>query len=120
VSSDATVAPSGLLTGAEFQDELRRVIRFRQQLPIGDPLAAAVKRIEQGPAFAQSRLLTRILEALTHQTGEFRPAEITSLDAETYALVIALMDAHAAGTATRADWLQANDAARAAQLSVDG
>lgn len=109
-----------LLSAVQFQEALRHVIRFRQQLPIADPLASAVKRIEQNPAFAQSRLLTRILDALTHQRGEFRHAEITALDAETFAMVITLMDAYAAGTSTQAEWEHAVEAARAAELGAGG
>ena len=104
----------------QFQEALRHVIRFRQQSLIADPLASAVKRIEQNPAFAQSRLLTRILDALTYQRGEFRRAELTALDAETFAMVIALMDAYAAGTSTRAHWEHAVAAARAAELVAGG
>ena len=70
------------------------------------------------PAFAQSRLLTRILVALTYGQGEFRRAEVAALDAGTYAMVIALMDAFGAGTTTRAAWEQAVTAARAAELDA--
>lgn len=103
------------LTAAQFQDALRRVVRFREQLPLGDPLAAAVQRIERNPAFAQSRLLTRILVALTYAEGEFRRAEIGALDAETYAMVITLMDAFDSGTCTRTAWEAAVVSARAAE-----
>jgi hypothetical protein len=110
-----------LLSAARFQDELRRVARFfRSRLPVGDPLDATVRKIEQNPAFTQSRLLTRILAALTYQQGEFRRAEISALDAETLAMVITLMDVHAAGTSAREDWVRAADAANAAQLGVGG
>lgn len=101
-----------------FLEELRRVARFRTGPPIGDPLDAAVKQIEKNPAFTQSRLLTRILAALTYQQGEFRRAEIAALDSETLAMVITLMDAHAAGTSTREEWVCAVDAAKAAQLGA--
>ena len=77
-----------------------------------------MKKIEKNPAFTQSRLLTRILAALTYQQGEFRRAEIASLDSETLAMVITLMDAHAAGTTTREEWICAVDLARAAQLTT--
>ena len=120
VGSPPAVGATELLSAVQFQDALRHVIRFRQQRPIADPLAAAVKRIEQNPAFAQSRLLTRILDALTYQQGQFRRAEITALDAETFAMVIALMDAYAAGTPTRAAWERAVDVARAAELGAFG
>jgi hypothetical protein len=77
-----------------------------------------VRRIEKNPAFTQSRLLTRILAALTYQQGEFRRAEIACLDSETLAMVITLMDAHAAGTTTREEWICAVDLARAAQATT--
>lgn len=110
-----------LLSAVRFQEELRRVARFfRSRLPVGDPLEATVRKIEQNPAFAQSRLLTRILAALTYQQGEFRRAEISALDADTLAMVVTLMDVHAAGTSTREEWVRAADAAKAAQLGVGG
>jgi hypothetical protein len=109
-----------LLSAVRFQEELRRLARFRPRLPVGDPLAAELRKIEQNPAFTQSRLLTRILVALIYQEGEFRRAEIAALDAETLAMVISLMDAHAGGTSTREEWVCAVDAARAAQLGAGG
>jgi hypothetical protein len=110
-----------LLSAVRFQEELRRVARFfRSRVSVGDPLDATVRKIEQNPAFTQSRLLTRILVALTYQQGEFRRAEISALDADTLAMVITLMDVHAAGTSTREEWVRAADAANAAQLGVGG
>ncbi len=109
-----------LLTALQFQEALRQVIRFRPQLPVENPLAAAAKQIAQNPAFSQSRLLTRILDALTHQRGEFRRAEITALDAQTFALVLTLMDAFAAGTYTRAERELAVKTAKAAGLDAGG
>jgi hypothetical protein len=106
-----------LLSAARFQEELRRISRLCPRLAVGDPLAAAVRRIEQNPAFAQSRLLTRILSALIYQKGDFRRAEVAALDAQTLAMVIALMDAHTNGTSTREEWMFALDAAKAAELS---
>ena len=103
------------LSGAQFQDALRQVVRFREQPLVGDPLVSAVKLIEQNPAFAQSRLLTRILVALTYQEGVFRRAEIGALDAETFAMVITLMDAFASGSSPRSAWVGAVDSARAAE-----
>lgn len=108
------------LSALRFLEEIKRVARYGRALPVGDPLAAAVRRIEKGPAFAQSRLLTRILAALTYQKGEFRRAEVAALDSETLAMVITLMEAHAAGTSTRADWESAVAAANAAQLGAGG
>ena len=109
-----------LLSPARFEEELRRIGRYRPRTPIGDPLDAAVKKIEKNPAFTQSRLLTRILAALTYQEGEFRRAEASSLDSETLFLVIKLMDAYAAGAHAREEWIRAVDAARAAELGAGG
>lgn len=109
------------LSAARFQEELRRVAHFfRTRPPVGDPLEATVRKIEQNPAFAQSRLLTRILTALAYQQGEFRRAEISALDADTLSMVVTLMDVHAAGTSKREDWVRAADAAKAAQLGAGG
>lgn len=107
-----------LLSAARFQEELRRVARFRSRPQVGSALDATVRKIEQNPAYTQSRLLTRILAALTYQRGEFRRAEIAALDSETLAMVITLMDAHAAGTSTREEWIRAVDAATAAQTGA--
>jgi hypothetical protein len=109
-----------LLSIPRFLEELRRIARFRSGLPIGDPLDAAVKKIENNPAFTQSRLLTRILAALTYQEGEFRRAELSAFDAGTLGIVIALMDTCVAGTSTREEWIGAVDLARAAQLGAGG
>lgn len=107
-----------LLSTPRFLEELRRITRYRPAVRVGDPLDAAVKRIEKNPAFAQSRLLTRILAALTYQEGEFRRAEAAALDSDTLALVITLMDAMAAGTTTREEWVCAVELAKAAELAV--
>lgn len=120
VKSRPAAGATELLSPARFEEEVRRVARYGRALPVGDPLAAAVRRIEGSPAFTQSRLLTRILAALTYQQGEFRRAEIAALDSETLAMVITLMDAHAAGTSTREDWVRAADAAKAAQVGAGG
>ena len=109
------IAATELLSPAQFQEELRHVLRFREHPAIADPLASALQRIESNPAFAQSRLLTRILVALTYQEGAFRRAEIGALDAETFAMVITLMDAFASGSSPRSDWEGAVDSARAAE-----
>lgn len=101
------------LTAEEFFDVLRRVVAFREQPHITDPLQHAVDQITNNPAFAQSRLLKRILVALV-RGGEFRRAEAAMLDAGTQALVIALIDLHRAGTRLPQDWSRALDAAEAA------
>jgi hypothetical protein len=109
-----------LLSVGRFLDALRHVTRFRSSPLIGDPLDAAVRRIENNPAFSQSRILARLLAALTYEMGEFRRAEISAFDSETLAMAIALMDAHAAGTSTRDDWKCAVDRAIAALNGVGG
>jgi len=109
-----------LLSISGFQEELRRSARVRPGPVMDRPLDAAVKKIEKNPAFAQSRLLTRVLAGLTYQQGEFRRAEIAAFDSETLAMVIALMDDQAAGTATREEWVSAVDAAMVAQVCASG
>jgi hypothetical protein len=118
--SRSAAGATEMLSPARFEEELRRVARFRPRVPVGDPLDMAVKKIEQNPAFTQSRLLTRILTALAHREGEFRRAELSALDVASLDIVIALMDACAAGTSTRDDWVRAVDAAQAAQLGAGG
>lgn len=109
-----------LLSIARFLDELRHVTRFRSSPQIGDPLDAAARRIENNPAFSQSRILTRLLSALANGRGEFRRAEIAAFDSETLAVAIALMNAYAAGTSTREEWKCAVDRAIAAQDGIGG
>lgn len=109
-----------LLSIPRFQEELRRAARPRPGPPIADPLDAAVRKIERNPAFTQSRLLTRVLDALANQRGEFRRAEVAAFDSETLAMVIALLDAHAAGNSTSEEWTCAVELAHAAQLGVGG
>ena len=120
IQSQRAAGAVELLSVPRFMEELRRVARYGRALPVGDPLAAAVRRIENSPALAQSRLLTRILAALTYQQGEFRRAEVAALDSETLAMVITLMDAHVAGTSSREDWVRAVDATKAAELGAGG
>ena len=107
-----------LLSAARFQELLRGVSRYRSNVPVGDPLDVAVKKIRDNPAFTQSRLLARMLVALTYQEGEFRRAESATFDSDTLAMVITLMDIHAAGTSSREQWVRAADAAKAALLAA--
>lgn len=104
-----------VLSCGAFQAELRRIARFWPGSSAGNPLNDVVKRIEANPAFTQSRLLTRVLTALTHQRGEFRRAEIAVFNAGTLVMIIALIDAYEAGTSTREQWLNAVDLALAAE-----
>lgn len=109
-----------LLSLARFQEELRRAAPVRSRPAIADPLNAAVTKIGENPAFTQSRLLARVLAALTYQQGEFRRAEVATFDSDMLAMAIALMDAHAAGTSTREEWINAVDLANATRIGVGG
>jgi hypothetical protein len=104
-----------LLSIIQFQDELRRAGRFCRRPPITGALVAVVHKIQQNPAYTQSRLLTRLLAALTYQEGEFRRAEAAAFDVDSLAIAVTLMDEYAAGTCAREDWIRAVDTARAAQ-----
>jgi hypothetical protein len=104
-----------LLSIIQFQDELRRAGRFCPRPPITGALVAVVHKIQQNPAYTQSRLLTRLLAALTYQEGEFRRAEAAAFDVDSLAIAVTLMDEYAAGTCAREDWIRAVDTARAAQ-----
>ncbi len=114
------IKASERLSAAQFQEALRQVPTYRERPVVGDPLASAVTRIELNPTFAQSRLLARILVALTYQEGEFRRAETGALDAETLAMVISLMDAFVSGASPPAAWEQAVASARAAAAGAEG
>ena len=107
-----------LLSGARFQEVLRGISRYRSCVPVGDPLDVAVKKILDNPAFTQSRLLARMLVALTYQQGEFRRAEAATFDSDTLTMVITLMDVHAAGTSSREQWVRATEEAKAALLAA--
>jgi len=93
---------------------LRQVVEYRPQATAADPLQSAVDQIANNPAFSQSRLLMRILVALTSGEGEFRRAEIAALDATTLALVIVLLDLHAVGILPAEHWARAVEQAKAA------
>ena len=108
MSEAGTAAGTGdVMSAAQFQEEVRRMARFDLRPPVENPLAHAVQKIRDNPAFTQSRLLTRILTALTYDRGEFRRAEASALDAATLSLVVALMNAARAGTPARDDWINA-------------
>lgn len=97
---------------------MRRIAASHTPAPVENPLAETLKIIEQNPAFMQSRLLTRLLSALTYQKGEFRRAEVFAFDTKMLAVVIALLDAFAAGLPVRDEWIRAVDTANAAQLGA--
>ena len=114
--SKAEAAAKEILSVARFQEELRRGVQALAPAAFPNALADVVKSIESNPAFAQSRLLTRLLSALITQAGEFRRAEVFALDTKTRALVIALMDAFAAGIPARDEWQRAMDSAESLRL----
>lgn len=100
-------ASGEVMSALQFQDELRRVARYDHRPPVDNALAVAVQRIVENPALSQSRLLSRILTALTYERGEFRRAEASAFDTATLGIVISLMDVARAGTTGRDDWIQA-------------
>jgi hypothetical protein len=108
-----TAMSKDLLSAAEFFEVLRQVVAFREQPTIAHPLQHAVDQIATHPAFAQSRLLKRVLVALL-RGGEFRRAEAATLDASTHALAVALMDLHRSGAVSDQEWVRAIEAAEAA------
>jgi hypothetical protein len=104
----------------QFEGELRRVARLVPKATVENPLAAIVQKIVQNPAYNESRLLTRLLTALTYQRGEFRFAEAAVFDTATLALIVGLLDTLSAGSVTDSQCRLAVEAADAAQLSVGG
>lgn len=105
------------MSAVEFQEELRRAGRHDIRVLLEHPLDRAVQKVRENPAFTQSRLVSRMLIALTYQRGEFRRAEASALDTATLGLVIALMDAAEAGTTPRHEWIEAVAACEAAALA---
>ena len=103
-----------VMSALQFQDELRHVARYDHRPPVQNALAVAVQRIVENPALSQSRLLSRILTALTYEKGEFRRAEASAFDTVTLGIVISLMDVARAGTTGRDDWINAVTACDAA------
>ena len=98
---------SEVMSLPEFEGVVRRNARFDSTKPLGNALAAAIQSITENPAFAQSRLLNRLLHALTHDKGEFRRAEASVFDAPTLRLAVALMDAAGSRTNSHEEWLAA-------------
>lgn len=100
-----------------FQEELRNGMQALAAHPLTNVLAEVVSSIEVNPAFTQSRLLTRLLSALISQNGEFRRAEVFAFDSKTRAMVIALLEAFAAGIPAREEWMRAVDDINTARLA---
>jgi len=107
-----------------FQEQLRHVARFTAAAAPTTPpttaLDAVVKAIRENPALSQARLLTRILAAYIGRQVSFRSAEVSAFDKQHLALLVALMDAHDAGTLPNAEWERAAEAADAAQRDIGG
>ena len=116
-----------LLSGAVSQGasdlhltaEAAPLIRLNGELiPLMEnPLDAAVQRIEANPAFAQHRLLTRLLAALPGQQGMFRTEEASVFDRDTLAVIVSLMHAHDTGASPPADWQRAINRVETAQMA---
>lgn len=103
-----------MVTAPQFFKLLRDAVRFRSRPVTLDPLLSAVAQVKLNPAFVQSRLLLRILRALPTQTGEFRRADVSALDAATLELAVDLIDLQAASRSATTDWDRAiEDAAGA-------
>lgn len=108
------------LSFARFQDELRHVARFITAAAPVNPLDAVLTAIRQNPALSQARLLTRILAAYIGRQVSFRSAEVAAFDREHLALLVALMNAHEAGTVPDTEWVRAAEEADAAQRDIGG
>ena len=98
---------SEVMSVLEFGDELRRVGRYSARPSSANPLSQVVQMIKDNPAFAQSRLMLRVLTALAYQRGEFRRPEASALDSVTLSLAIQLFNAAGAGSIPQADWVNA-------------
>ena len=90
----------------QFEAELRRFSHSRPALPVADALDRALKLIERNPAQSGSRLLVRILSALSGRHAEFRYAEVASLDSGAISIVLQLMEARRSGGTAQSEWLQ--------------
>jgi hypothetical protein len=108
------------LSFATFQNELRHVARFITAAAPANPLEAVLAAIRRNPALSQARLLTRILAAYIGRQVSFRSAEVAAFDREHLALLVALMNAHEAGTLPAAEWERAANEADAAQRDIGG
>ena len=100
-----------------FLEALRHITRFMTGPLMENPLDVAVQRIEANPAFAQHRLLTRLLAALPGQQGMFRTEEASVFDRDTLAVIVSLTHAHDTGASPPADWQRAIDRAETAQMA---
>ena len=96
-----------MLSIDQFEHELLRFTHSRPFVPVADPLDRIVKLIEDNPAFTSSRLLVRLLAALSGKSETFRHAEVGSLDSGTISTVVQLMQARRTGTPAADVWTRA-------------
>lgn len=96
-----------VFSGAEFLTLLRQAVGVHGRTAVADPLPLVVAQIRENSAFARSRLLLRILGTLATGGGEYRRAELATLDGPALALVLALADAHASGNLSSDACIQA-------------
>jgi len=102
-----------------FQSELRRLARFSAKPATEDPLEWIVQKVVQNPAFSESRLLTRLLHAVTYRSGEFRLAEAAVFHSQTLAMIVSFLDMVGSGSLSDSRCRLAVEAADAAQSSID-
>jgi len=103
-SERALDGSNDLMSGPQYLAALRQVVGFREQAAVSDPLREVVDRISADPHMLQSRLLMRILVALTSGAGAFRRAELAALDAPTHALVLGMMNIRASDLQGQTEW----------------
>ena len=107
-----------LISAVQFQDEMQREARSHHLASVEDPLGKLIAKIEGGPAFAQSRLLTRILVALSERSGTFRRADLMLLAMDSLGVVNSLLEGHAAGRITLDECTRAAGRATAAAAAL--
>jgi len=96
-----------------FLDIIRHATRFMPESAAKtSPLDRAADKIERDPAFAQSRVLSRVLAALVEGGGQFRRADAAVFDAETLKLIVDLVRTKAVGTLPPAAWAATLNRAR--------
>lgn len=100
------------LSLTQFELELSRFAHSRKGEPRDDALGHVIGLVKENPFHARSRLLARILSALSGMQASFRPAEVGSLDASTIALVQQLIVLRRAGTVSAETWVSAADTTR--------
>jgi len=100
------------LSLAQFEQELSRFAHSRKSEPKDDALGHVIGLVKENPSHARSRLLARILSALSGMQASFRPAEVGSLDSSTIGLVQQLIVLRRTGTVKPETWTSAADTTR--------